>query len=542
MRARDDTGTHAARDIVSLCAEYARRLPGRLREVADALARARDAADPAESIAAARLLLRRLHGTAASHGLRAVGDAIQRIEDALVLWSRAEPFHRRAIWGVVERAVEEASSLGEAASTVDPGRGPGVVVTRFLVVDPEEDSLRRIAALGADLLIDVVTARDSAEALARARAVRPDAALLDAAMPDAMSLARRLRELPGCATLPLAFLATSDGLERRIAAAHAGASLFLGKPLDAASFGAAAHDLLRGARAARSRVLVVDEDPEFCRWAAAVLRGGGVLATTLSDAAPILAVLAKEHPDLVVVDPTMPGVNGLDVCRLLRADPRWADLPVVCVASDASSERRFSAFDAGVDDFLVKPVLAAELLSRVRMRIDRARSRRDRADSDSLTGLLLRRAFVEQADRCLAASRETGRVLSVSLLDLDGFKAVNDAHGHLAGDRVLAALGGVLNRRLRLEDLRARWGGDELAILFPGQRRASAALVLARVLGEVRSMHFEGDRGERFHAGFSAGIAELPTDAGDLPELLRVADRRLYRAKAAGRGRVERVG
>jgi diguanylate cyclase (GGDEF)-like protein len=238
----------------------------------------------------------------------------------------------------------------------------------------------------------------------------------------------------------------------------------------------------------------------------------------------------------------MPGVNGLDVCRLLRADPSWADLPVVCVASDATPERRFSAFDAGVDDFLVKPVLAGELLLRVRMRIDRARLRRDRADSDSLTGLLLRRAFLEQAGRCLAAGRDRGRVLSVSLLDLDGFKAVNDAHGHLAGDHVLAALGGVINRRLRLEDLRARWGGEEFAVVFPGQRRAAAALVLSRVLFEVRAMDFEGDRGELFHAGFSAGIAEFPADAGDLQGLLRVADRRLYRAKAAGRGRVERVG
>jgi diguanylate cyclase (GGDEF)-like protein len=412
----------------------------------------------------------------------------------------------------------------------------------MLVVDADAAALAEVARFGAALSIDVATAGDEDEAIMHARMAPPDAAFLGADLTGSGALARRLRELPGCEALPIAFLSAADGLDRRMEAAHAGASLFLRRPLDRESFAAAARQLTTAMRAGRARVLVVDEDADFAEWAMAVLGAAGVLATPVCDATTLLDLLAAKRPDLVVVDRGMPGADVLDLCRLLRADPRWVDLPIVCLSNDLSPETRFAAFEAGVDDFLVKPILAAELVSRVKLRIERAQLRRERSERDALTGLLLRRPFLEQVSRHFVRDRGDQLALSIGLIDLDDFKAVNDRHGHLAGDLVLAALGSLIDRRLRAEDLRARWGGEEFVVAFPGQRAPAVTTVLTRVLDEFAAMEFHGDRGEPFRQAFSAGVATFPGDGESLQGLLRAADRRLYLAKAAGRSRVTMLG
>ena len=168
------------------------------------------------------------------------------------------------------------------------------------------------------------------------------------------------------------------------------------------------------------------------------------------------------------------------------------------------------------------------------MRAERARLRRERVEKDSLTGLLLRGSFLAQVAARLAESRREGRALSVCLIDLDDFKRVNDTHGHLAGDRVLAGMGGLISSRFRAEDVRVRWGGEEFAVAFPGQPGDTIEAVIARLLAEFGAIAFAGDHGERFHASFSAGVATFPGDGRSVEELLRAADRRLYLAKRAG--------
>ncbi|MHB8873141.1 MAG: GGDEF domain-containing protein [Myxococcaceae bacterium] len=119
---------------------------------------------------------------------------------------------------------------------------------------------------------------------------------------------------------------------------------------------------------------------------------------------------------------------------------------------------------------------------------------------------------------------------------------MNDRFGHLAGDRVLASLGSLLERRFRVEDLRGRWGGEEFILAFPGEGTESVQLMVARVLEELQALPFAGDGGEVFHVSFCAGVAVFPDDAGTVDELLKAADRRLYEAKDRGRRRVVGIG
>ncbi|MCP3104121.1 diguanylate cyclase [Myxococcus sp. K15C18031901] len=292
-------------------------------------------------------------------------------------------------------------------------------------------------------------------------------------------------------------------------------------------------------RPERSRVLVVDDDPEAIAVLVHALASDQVEVVGLSDAHRLMESLAEHRPDLLLLDVQMPGPSGFDLCRILRSTPEWQELPVLLITAHLGLEFRLAAFQAGADDYISKPVLREELRARVHARLERARLSRERAERDALTGLLMRRPFIDGLRARLSEAQRQQRSLAVCFLDVDHFKRVNDKYGHLAGDRVLTRLGRLLGARFRREDVRGRWGGEEFVVALLGETVESAKAILQRTLTEVAELTFEGDAGEAFHITVSAGIAATPGDGVTMEELLRVADVRLIRAKSNGRNRIE---
>ena len=160
------------------------------------------------------------------------------------------------------------------------------------------------------------------------------------------------------------------------------------------------------------------------------------------------------------------------------------------------------------------------------------------ARTDPLTGLANRRRLLEELDREWARSVRSGQPLSLLLLDLDHFKRVNDEHGHLVGDTVLESVGGILAALVRPQDLPARFGGEELAVLFTNTDLASATIASERLLEGIRSHQHADDAGVLFHVTTSGGLARRETWDQTPRDLLARADRALYEAKGAGRDRV----
>jgi diguanylate cyclase (GGDEF)-like protein len=159
-----------------------------------------------------------------------------------------------------------------------------------------------------------------------------------------------------------------------------------------------------------------------------------------------------------------------------------------------------------------------------------------RAATDALTGLPNNRAARDTIKRLVAHSSRTVSPLAAMLLDLDHFKQINDTFGHGKGDDVLAAVGAMLRTTLRESDFVARYGGEEFVVLLPSTGREDAQLVAEKIRAAIAQIRVAGV--ERAIT-ISIGIAGLPDDAGDAATLLRMADRALYTAKAAGRNRVE---
>jgi len=145
------------------------------------------------------------------------------------------------------------------------------------------------------------------------------------------------------------------------------------------------------------------------------------------------------------------------------------------------------------------------------------------ATTDSLTGLANRRCFESQLERELALCQRSALPLCVAVIDLDHFKAINDAHGHIAGDRALNEAAVTWQRDLRKADVIARYGGDEFVVMFPSVHACDALDILSRM--KTQSL------------GFSAGVVEA-NDTAEASDLLTAADRACYTAKRAGRGRV----
>ena len=409
----------------------------------------------------------------------------------------------------------------------------------LLVVDGDERVRALIAQLGREKLLFVSAVATPEAALECASRGRVDGVLIDGAFGiRAASLAHDLRTLPHLKRLPIAFLSDQGDVEHRVAAAHAGASLFLAKPVDPYAFGAAVDQMLAASRKERMRVLIVDDDADFATSVAAVLERDEIVVHKAPDATRLVETLDEARPDLILMDAMLPQFSGWDAIRIVRTIPEWRDIPILVITGYADLESRMAAFEAGADDYLAKPLIPEELLARVRVRLDRRRLLRELTERDSLTSCLSRRALLDAFASRLSEARRHDRVLSLSLIDVDRFKRVNDTYGHLVGDHVLMTLGRLLNDRFRLEDLRGRWGGEEFVIVFPNAPHATAAPVLSRVLDEFRRLPFRSERGERFFVTFSAGVASYPADGESVDALIRAADARLYEAKRGGRGQV----
>jgi len=408
---------------------------------------------------------------------------------------------------------------------------------RVLVVDVVLALCARIAAEATSrgMHCDVAASPQAARSLWTERA--PAVVLLDLTFPphgmaDAYAL---LSELSAATPpIPVLVLTGTGEFVDRVEAARRGSRAFLPKSLRPAQVVDAVEQFLARDRLAATRVLVVDDDPVVLDAMRALLEGQELEVATLADPLRFWETLEEVAPELLILDVDMPGINGPELCRTVRNAPRWSGLAVIFATAHTDAATVEQVFGAGADDFIAKPIVGPELLSRVANRLERIRIYRVQAETDNLTGLATRSKSDEGLAQLAALADRFSEPLSVAMLDVDGFKLVNDRHGHAVGDSVLRRLGEHLRRDFRGNDVVGRWGGEEFIVGMYGMTRQNGVKRLADTLERFGEEEFEGT----LSVSFSAGVAEYPLDGYCLGEVTRAADEALYRAKASGRSRV----
>jgi two-component system, cell cycle response regulator len=287
-------------------------------------------------------------------------------------------------------------------------------------------------------------------------------------------------------------------------------------------------------------VLIADDDAVTRAMVRSWLDDSGYDVISANDGDEALSLATEHKPDLLLVDVTMPGQDGYEVCRAIQ-EAGGTPPPVIFLTAHTDTAARVTGLDAGAVDYIVKPFDHEELIARVRAAL-RTKAVHDRlvddAVHDGLTGLLNRRALDTRAEAAIAFARRHGDPISCLLLDLDHFKQINDSYGHATGDGVLREAARRLSTPCRASDVIGRYGGEEFLLLLPEARAEGAVNTAERLRAVIAEPQFQvGEVCLDVRA--SIGVAEWSPEMTTPASLYAAADRALYEAKKLGRNRTE---
>lgn len=300
------------------------------------------------------------------------------------------------------------------------------------------------------------------------------------------------------------------------------------------------------------RILAVEDSGLICKMYKAILSKHGYDIRVEQDPLKAEDVIKEYNPHLILMDANMPGMDGFELTRRIKADKKTENIRIIMVTGDTKKQSAVKALDYGAVDFLTKPFDEEALLARMRVHLNNKRlfddltrayhelrSLNDRLEllsiTDGLTGLFNHRYFHEELNLAMERAVSAKKPLSLILFDIDHFKKFNDTHGHKAGDAVLQAVAEV-SMKTAGDNTAARYGGEEFAIIMPGvpmDKAMQSAEALRRAI-EATELPYGG---VVLKVTVSIGVAMWDGKLSD-HRFIELADKALYESKENGRNRV----
>lgn len=311
-------------------------------------------------------------------------------------------------------------------------------------------------------------------------------------------------------------------------------------------------------------ILIVDDTPKNLQVLVNILRKEDWKVAVATDGKKALSLVTEHIPDLILLDVLMPGMDGFEVCQMLKESPGVGDIPIIFLTAKTETQDIIKGFELGAVDYVAKPFNSLELLSRVRTHLDVKQSKEKilrmneqlkkeiqeriiiadelklknaildkMAVTDSLTGLFNHAHIIERLNQEVIKSRRYSFHLSIIMFDIDNFKNINDSYGHQIGDDVLIKISSTITHELRKVDLVGRYGGEEFLVILPHTNLKGCIITAERIRKSVEKMKWPE---QGLTLTISGGICALESE--NVQDFIKKADDLLYKAKDSGRNRI----
>ncbi|WP_017651486.1 response regulator [Fortiea contorta] len=418
---------------------------------------------------------------------------------------------------------------------------PDIVQTRLLIVDQDQELVDSLVVAANMRGIQTAIAPHPQLALAAIRRVPPDIVLLDLVnentQEEALILLDELsKQMP---PIPVIVFHNGEQTQKKLAINRYKIKSFLRKPIASEQILAAITQALKPhSLPTEAKVLVVDDDWMTLRFLQTLLTPWGLQITTLRHPKNFWDELVQLTPDLLILDVQMPDIDGIELCQTLRNDSRWAWLPIVFLTGQRDTETIQKIFAAGGDDYVSKPIVAPELITRIFNRLERTRLLREQAEIDLLTGLPNRHRSSQDLSKFLHIAKQYQQPFCLAVLTLDNLTQINRNYGHQLGEQMLRRLTYLLRQELRSEDIISRWDSAEFIVGMYGMRRCNSVEWLAQVLEQLRQTKLQTSDSEAITITFSAGVSQYPLDGTSIQTLYQTAGLVLEKARESGGDRI----
>jgi two-component system cell cycle response regulator len=450
---------------------------------------------------------------------------------------------------------------------------------KVLIVDDEPLNVKLLAGVLSSEQFETIPAYNGDEALQKVEAESPDLILLDIMMPgiNGYEVIRRLRSDSENRDIPVILVTALDGTDNKIMGLEAGADEFINKPVNQAELLARVKSLIRlkqyqdqlkaqthsinsftpETKEKKSSqkeinlpsILLVEEDERDAKLIQTYLYGEPCRIKLARSGEEAISCARQERIDVILLDILLPGMDGFEVCRILKETEQTRNIQIIAVTSLLDLDSKVRGIELGADDYLVKPINMHELRTRVKALIkkkaylDSLCCRYEvavyAAITDKLTGLYNHGYFEHFFDLEIKRALRQETPVALLMIDVDDFKQYNDKLGHLAGDEILRELGKFFKTNIREIDLAARYGGEEFAVVLSNVGKKGAVKTAERIRQAILGHSFVRETSCSVKKlSVSIGVAVYPGDADDARGLTEKADRALYTAKREGKNRV----
>ncbi|MEH1968356.1 response regulator [Nostoc sp.] len=364
---RYDAEAKAVAAIRQMWQDSQERLQGQLAKLEEAIAHLFTNTLTPEERQFAQTVAHRLIGSLGAFGIPQAAELARQIERTLKTPTAAvqseEAVQLKSLLGQLRQVIQQLPTFATTPPTPLLKSSDRVV----LLIDDDTDLIERMQANASNWSIHLETVTDLTLARQRLQYLTPDAIILDLTFPNTTEsgltlLAQLKHQFP---TIPVLVLTGLGDLTKRVEVTRLGANAFLQKPATPTEVFQAVSQLFHRIDTINARLLIVDDDPALLSLLQAQLQPWGFQVTTLADSSQFWQLLEATTPDLLLLDVAMPGFSGIELCQVVKSDPRWSRLPVLFFSAHADADTLHRALAVGADDYILKPIVEADLIQRI---------------------------------------------------------------------------------------------------------------------------------------------------------------------------------